>query len=146
MLLWLIVWVAVFGLLTGWVAETKNRNPWDGFLLGALLGPLGLLAFGLTSPAVARVGTKLCPRCAERVKSAAKVCRFCGHEFAEEPASAQPPTPARTQSTWDDHLVRNATFIVVGVAVLCLLVIIIAVAMQPPATMQLSYLPDLTQP
>lgn len=25
--------------------------------------------------------TKTCPRCAEDVKSAATVCRFCGHEF-----------------------------------------------------------------
>lgn len=25
---------------------------------------------------------KTCPQCAEQVKSAAKVCRFCGHSFA----------------------------------------------------------------
>jgi hypothetical protein len=25
--------------------------------------------------------TKVCPRCAEDVKAAAQVCRFCGHEF-----------------------------------------------------------------
>lgn len=27
-------------------------------------------------------GKKICPRCAERVKAAAEVCRYCGHEFA----------------------------------------------------------------
>lgn len=26
---------------------------------------------------------KVCPRCAETIKFAAKVCRFCGHEFEE---------------------------------------------------------------
>jgi hypothetical protein len=27
-------------------------------------------------------GTKVCPRCAEEVKTAALACRFCGHEFS----------------------------------------------------------------
>lgn len=35
--------------------------------------------------------TKTCPQCAEEVKTAAVVCRFCGHQFddhPEEPAFA----------------------------------------------------------
>lgn len=28
---------------------------------------------------------KTCPKCAEQVKAAAVVCRFCGHEFMPEP-------------------------------------------------------------
>lgn len=32
--------------------------------------------------------TKTCPECAEEVKSAAKVCRYCGHRFDAQPASA----------------------------------------------------------
>lgn len=31
--------------------------------------------------------TKTCPRCAENVKFAALVCRYCGHEFAQVPPS-----------------------------------------------------------
>jgi uncharacterized paraquat-inducible protein A len=27
--------------------------------------------------------SKVCPRCAETVKLAAKVCRYCGHDFGE---------------------------------------------------------------
>lgn len=39
--------------------------------------------------------TQVCPRCAETVKAAAKVCRFCGHEFDPAPplVSAPPPPP-----------------------------------------------------
>lgn len=35
-----------------------------------------------TTPATAE---KTCPRCAETIKAAARVCRFCGHEFEEQP-------------------------------------------------------------
>lgn len=32
--------------------------------------------------AAAMTDEKMCPRCAERVKAAALVCRYCGHEFS----------------------------------------------------------------
>ena len=31
--------------------------------------------------------SKVCPRCAETVKAAALVCRFCGYEFAAQPST-----------------------------------------------------------
>lgn len=36
------------------------------------------------------LGRKTCPRCSERVKSAARVCRFCRHEFVTLPITAPP--------------------------------------------------------
>ncbi len=43
-------------------------------------------------------GTKICPRCAEEVKLAAQVCRFCGHEFGGQAmrARAAPEPPSAT--------------------------------------------------
>lgn len=36
-------------------------------------------------PPALPVDEKTCPQCAERVKAAAKVCRFCNHPFADAP-------------------------------------------------------------
>jgi Uncharacterised protein family UPF0547 len=48
----------------------------------------------------ATADTKTCPMCAEHVKAAALICRFCGHTFdAEEsqPAPSGPPVPSRPE-------------------------------------------------
>lgn len=38
----------------------------------------------------ARSEEKICPMCAESVKAAARVCRFCGHQFEEQPSVGPP--------------------------------------------------------
>lgn len=61
----------------------------------ATLGQIPMLAVGFSMAAMfwiwdrqtatAAKGTKTCPRCAELVRAAAQVCRFCGYSF-------KPPT------------------------------------------------------
>lgn len=58
--------------------------------LGSALSAMPALdAEALPLSATSADETKVCPACAETVKAAAKVCRFCGHEFADAE-----PTPA----------------------------------------------------
>jgi TM2 domain-containing membrane protein YozV len=49
--------------------------------------PTGPMVQPPAQPAM-QAGQKQCPRCAEMVQSAAKVCRYCGYEF--EAQNAQP--------------------------------------------------------
>ena len=56
------------------------------FIYMLLVKPAGVLTVTYEYRAQSLASTsqsadKICPRCAEHVKAAAKVCRYCGHEF-----------------------------------------------------------------
>ncbi|MFP3798660.1 zinc ribbon domain-containing protein [Paraburkholderia sp. SIMBA_027] len=87
----LFAWIVV-ALLTALVANSKNRSPIAWALLAIPLGLIATLVVAcstklpakdaVTATEPIRLADKTCPRCAESVKDAAKVCRFCGHEFS----------------------------------------------------------------
>jgi len=54
------------------------------FLGWTLLGWIAALVLALTETKGTRDPEKTCPKCAELIKAAAKICRFCQHEFADE--------------------------------------------------------------
>lgn len=74
-----ILWWIFCGLIGGAIGATRGRVG-AGILLGALLGPIGIIAslcLGSQKDTQKKV-TKKCPRCAERIQKAAQVCRYCG--------------------------------------------------------------------
>jgi len=73
------LWTAGVGSLLVAYGGLMMRFPDLGFgLVGAPVAPLDEQA-----PSAA---TKICPKCAEEVKAAATVCRYCHHEFAQAPS------------------------------------------------------------
>jgi hypothetical protein len=84
----LIFWILASVAVGIW-GSNKGRSGFGWFLFSLLLSPLLGALFVAASKnlliereAERRLSeTKRCPRCAERVKKEAAVCRFCGYEF-----------------------------------------------------------------
>jgi hypothetical protein len=65
------------------------------FIYMLIVKPAGTLTVTyVLSAAAAAEPEKTCPQCAEKVKAAARICRFCGHTFPELPE----PVPTTTSS------------------------------------------------
>lgn len=82
---WLVLWFAC-GIGAGMIGAEKRAGGCGWAIAGFLLGPIGLLiAIGMPKNdeaierrAAERGERRACPQCAELVRPAAVVCRFCG--------------------------------------------------------------------
>jgi hypothetical protein len=70
----ILVWLAC-PILAGMIAARKG-SAFAGLLLGALLGPLGVI-IALLSPG----STKVCPWCRSRIDERASVCPKCTRDI-----------------------------------------------------------------
>jgi hypothetical protein len=118
-----LFWIVVGGLIGSAIGRGKGRAT-EGFWLGALLGFIGWiivavmeptdevrvarqaetisLATGMTmaGPQRAPTTTRPCPWCAEDIKAAAIVCRYCGRDVEPvEVGAEQRPQPPRESET-----------------------------------------------
>jgi hypothetical protein len=95
----IIIFWLILSVVIGVVASNRGRSGIGWFFLSMLISPVLALLFLIAcrdlrmeaqfqkaSPQI-NDATKVCPRCAETIKQAAKVCRFCGVEFQIEAPS-----------------------------------------------------------
>lgn len=83
---YIIIWLC-FGIVGSMIASSKGNSGCGGFILGILLGPIGLLIsfFSRDNEEGKREksgNTKKCPHCAEYIKQDAKVCKYCGRSIS----------------------------------------------------------------
>jgi len=116
---WLVLWL-IMGGVVAIIAGSKGFSWFPWFLYGAAIWPIALvhvlvsasahgptpipvvITEGLTAHHVGSVAgsqraaptLKTCPDCAEQVLAAARICRFCRHEFAADPPPSPVPAPA----------------------------------------------------
>lgn len=87
-MIYVFIWIGL-GIVGAMIASSKGNNGCGGFVLGVLLGPIGLLiAFFSSDNENAKREkdgyTKKCPYCAEYVKKDAIVCKHCGRTFSTD--------------------------------------------------------------
>lgn len=107
----LIFWI-ICAIVTAVIANAKGRNSGSWLIIGFVLGIFGIILIAcmpsekpvvVTSPDDG--DSKICPQCAEKVKRAAKVCRYCQHAFSAESLIAPPPEALRGDA--QDRLYRQ---------------------------------------
>ena len=105
-MMFLLLWI-VCGFACGAIASSKGRSAVGWFLLGCLFSVFTLIVIACLPADADRVTKrqvedgreKICPDCAEPVKLAAQVCRFCGHHFEYIETI---PEPTGWQKLWWD--------------------------------------------
>lgn len=135
-MVWFVLWV-VLVIVAGIIANNKGRSVLGWVLLSALVAPITILILlalpPLRAPAPMAVqvvnapaqswappppplpsDTKACPRCAETIKRAALICRFCQYDFAAKPSArggdqeAGQTSPERPRLSEESRLALSA--------------------------------------
>ena len=80
-------------IVSACIASGKGRSGFGWFILGALFGPLAMIAVGLMGKVSAQPelppDTKLCPFCHKQIRSIATECRWCGKKIPQKDAEEE---------------------------------------------------------
>jgi hypothetical protein len=84
-----VIFALIFGVVCAAIAGRKGNGIFGAFLLGALLGPLGLIIVAVLPANTVEMdkqrrgdpALKQCPDCAELVLKEARKCKHCAFMF-----------------------------------------------------------------
>lgn len=68
-----------FGLIGAYILAEYQKGG-TGFLVGCLLGPIGVMLALFEKRKLQRSTERECPSCASRILRKAKVCKHCGRD------------------------------------------------------------------
>ena len=80
-LLIMFVWL-LCGLWAGSINKGKGHSYAAGFILGVLLGPIGVILAAISGKV--DLDTATCPYCQEKVRPGAVVCKHCQSKLVVE--------------------------------------------------------------
>ncbi|PYV75384.1 MAG: hypothetical protein DMG96_17355 [Acidobacteria bacterium] len=76
-IVWILIWLGL-SLVVGEFAHRKGKSAAVWMVVSVLISPL--IAFVILSVSESS-DYRTCPFCAEKIKAAAKVCRYCRHSL-----------------------------------------------------------------
>jgi len=83
--IFVVIWV-LCALWGGNIYKGKGRSYWAGFLIGLLLGLIGVALCALSTKVDEE--TARCPYCQEKIIPGAKICKHCRSSLIQPPPTA----------------------------------------------------------
>lgn len=91
----IVVWIGYAIAAPSIIANKYRSSGWREIGAYSSSGSASALSAGVEFKPSGPAAEKQCPRCAETIKAAAKVCRFCGYEFSPDELAAISNADAR---------------------------------------------------